>query len=385
MNSAKFIMDGYPFLEPKKGLSVVAGAIAKSLVELDPKLAIEILTPPGVNLDGSELVNNRILQKTLNFRRSRINYIDRLNWTNRVGKFQRSNGDQCIFFPYANNAGNKSENIIIIPDIMMPSVVMRSWAPHSLKKYVFGKIRLWFIRAEVRRAAQAHDLIVHSEFIKRQVLEKLDVPENKVHVVSIAPQLGIEESDPISARHCLKQAGFEINRRFVFYVGGYAERKNISLLLEACKDVWKKSPDYFCVFAGGAANSEVIAAQNKYPKHILALPALNQKILNAFLNLCEFTLYPSRCEGFGLPIIEAAKCAKLCLCGDNTSQIELQPNPHFRIAADDLPNWIATIHFFWSNPEQAIKAGVECRTNGMRFNWASVAVRIYALYFKIRL
>ena len=101
---------------------------------------------------------------------------------------------------------------------------------------VFPNLRArFFFRAKKRMAVrQARVLLTVSEFSRRRLLEKLDIPLDRLRVVS-------EAADPIfrpwnlHARRSLARWGIPPQAKCLIYVGGFTPHKNLSMLLECCE------------------------------------------------------------------------------------------------------------------------------------------------------
>ncbi|MCU1359981.1 MAG: hypothetical protein JWN99_1270 [Ilumatobacteraceae bacterium] len=63
---------------------------------------------------------------------------------------------------------------------------------------------------------------------------------------------------------------------------------------------------------------------------------VSDSLLVALNQAAYLVIFPSRYEGFGLPVLEARRCGAAVICGDNSSLREVLPDPRARFdAADD--------------------------------------------------
>lgn len=62
---------------------------------------------------------------------------------------------------------------------------------------------------------------------------------------------------------------------------------------------------------------------------------VTEHLLVALNQAAHLVVFPSRYEGFGLPVLEARRCGAAVICGDNSSLREVQPDPRARFDADD--------------------------------------------------
>ena len=75
---------------------------------------------------------------------------------------------------------------------------------------------------------------------------------------------------------------------------------------------------------------------------LLVTGVVDDATLVALYQGARVVLYPSRYEGFGLPLLEARLCDAPAICGDNSSLREVVVDPEARFDADD-PAAIATV------------------------------------------
>ena len=107
-------------------------------------------------------------------------------------------------------------------------------------------------------------------------------------------------------------------------------RKNHKKLIEAFLKANKLKPELelSLTLVGNryAGNDEIprfveeIQAKNK---NIKWLKVVDDKTLKSLYEECDFTIYPSLIEGFGMPIIESLWCARPCICNNSGVMEEL--------------------------------------------------------------
>ena len=164
-----------------------------------------------------------------------------------------------------------------------------------------GSWRSAFFHAAARK--RAHRVITVSVHARDEIIALLNVSAKKMRVIP-------EAADPIFLRPISDEdrqrvrLRYAIHAPYLFYVGGWEERKNLPFLIQAFAAA--DLPGVKLVLAGGR-DLEREAMRNAYPLgdrlHLLGrvdendLPALYAEAL-AFV-------YPSKHEGFGLQLCEA--------------------------------------------------------------------------------
>jgi glycosyltransferase involved in cell wall biosynthesis len=165
-----------------------------------------------------------------------------------------------------------------------------------------------FARNAGASLAAADGILAISEFTRRSILERFPVPEEKIAVAPLGldplfagevPAAALEET---RRRHCLPE-------RFVLFVGAVEKRKNLVNLLEALARVRRAGEPVDLVLAGreGEASAEVGAAAERLGlgRAVRNLGYLPDTEIRDLYWLARLLVFPSLCEGFGLPLLEA--------------------------------------------------------------------------------
>jgi len=100
---------------------------------------------------------------------------------------------------------------------------------------------------------------------------------------------------------------------YVAFLGTIEPRKGLDVLLRAFERVAPRHPDLRLVVAGatGWGTGPVRAATDgmRHADRVVRLGYLDDDVVPALLRRATVVAYPSRAEGFGLPVLEALACA----------------------------------------------------------------------------
>jgi glycosyltransferase involved in cell wall biosynthesis len=113
------------------------------------------------------------------------------------------------------------------------------------------------------------------------------------------------------------------SRRVVLCVGSFDVRKNHLRLFEAANQLWDAGLDFELQLVGrstGALGYKVvpkIRMLQAMGRPLWWLKHVDDHALHRAYRECDFTVYPSLAEGFGLPILESLWHGKPCICGNN--------------------------------------------------------------------
>ncbi|HXF81970.1 MAG TPA: glycosyltransferase family 1 protein, partial [bacterium] len=180
------------------------------------------------------------------------------------------------------------------------------------------------VGAGVRRAAR---IITLSECSRRDLERLFPLARGKVRVIypgcdeRYRPVEDPQELARVRARWALPP-------RFVVYVGGLGQRKNLAGLLRAYAELVGAAPATPPLIVVGAATAFLprlqaqaqqlgIAERVRFPGYI---PTAE---MPAVLSAAELLVYPSFYEGFGLPVLEAMACGCPVVCSGTSSLPEV--------------------------------------------------------------
>lgn len=195
--------------------------------------------------------------------------------------------------------------------------------PEHFPRGVRGNINLILQKLALKNVDA---IICDSKTSKKDIIEKLSVPEDKIHVVYLAPAANFKKiSDQkrlltVSKRHNLP-------KNFALYVGDVNWSKNIPNLLKAIS-----KSDVSLVMVGNALVDESLTEVRQINKLIERLLIKNRVVrtgyvhendLVAVYNLASVTVVPSYYEGFGLPVLESMACGTQVVCSNVASLSEI--------------------------------------------------------------
>lgn len=159
-----------------------------------------------------------------------------------------------------------------------------------------------------RRACRCADRVIAvSEYTKQEIMHYYHTPENKIDVV-------YQGCDPVFSQEIEEgklqevKARYQLPDKFVLYVGSIEERKNLMLVAKAMAELNRRAAIH--VVAVGRRTAYVDQIQDFLKAqgidHLFHFyHQVPYADLPAFYKWASTFAYPSRIEGFGIPLLEA--------------------------------------------------------------------------------
>ena len=180
------------------------------------------------------------------------------------------------------------------------------------KKFrIFYKF-LWFSISKT-----AKHFFTVSEFSKNQIIKHLNFKRDNISIASN----GYEHLENIKSDNKI------IYSEYILFVGSFTDHKNFNLLVELYNKNPKKYPKL--IMAGGF-NKKVFNNTEINSKNIIFVQDFSDEVLVNLYKNCSAVIFPSKFEGFGIPLLECIYFNKPIICSDI---------PVFREIGNDYPNY----------------------------------------------
>lgn len=171
---------------------------------------------------------------------------------------------------------------------------------------------LRYYRDQIRWAVlHADHIFAQTETTKREIVEMLDVPPEKitVHLLGVNPSFHVLPESEIQAT----LAPYHLPTQYLLFVSTIEPRKNIPGLLRAYAQLRATHPDVPPLVIGGQrgwfADQELAPiAELGLTEHVRLFEDVPFSVLPALYNGARLLVMPSFYEGFGMPAIEAMAC-----------------------------------------------------------------------------
>ena len=247
--------------------------------------------------------------------------------------------------------------------------------------WIDRKIYTWKFRQTIK---QADHIIAVSECTKRDILEFGKINPEKISVIyqSCNPKY-INQPTENDVEETRKK--YDLPKRYLLNVGTIEERKNLML---AVKSLRLLPEDIHLVAVGKqtkyADKIKKYAEKTGVSQRLHLLSGVTDDELNVIYKKAEVFVYPSRYEGFGIPIIEAIFCG-LPVVACTGSCLEEAGGPScLYVNPDDTEAMAKSIMQLLDNEEERRERIISSMEYVQKYKGTNIANAVFEVYERLR-
>jgi glycosyltransferase involved in cell wall biosynthesis len=278
-------------------------------------------------------------------------------------------------------------SVAVPPPPRVPLVVTVHDAAPVLFPEAFSKRAQRWHQAALQATARRADLVITvSQAAADEIAAHSPIPADRIRVVAngaAPPRIEPEERRAIVAARGLD------DREFVLWVGSLEPRKGVGTLVAAMAELKHRRParDTLLVLAGfeGWLTEGLID-----PSHRQALgPALRQlgplgeRELWALYGAATVFAFPSRHEGFGLPIIEAMSQGVPVIASDIAAGREVAGGAARLVDPEDVKGWADALGELLDDPQERSRLAERGRARSQEFTVERMAAGTRDVYLEV--
>lgn len=253
-------------------------------------------------------------------------------------------------------------------------------------EYLTAESRRYYLEQISWAVAKADHISADSHHTRRDLLERLNVPPEKVTTVHLAANpVYTRPVSPAQVEAIL--AEYNLPRGFLLFVGTLEPRKNIPTLLKAYARLRPRLADIPLVLVGGKGwlYEEIFATIDELGlrPHVRHLTNVSDEKLAGLYAAASLLALPSHYEGFGLPPLEALHQGCPVITSNRGSLPEIVGEAGLLLHADDVDAWTEAMDRVLHDAplrQTMIQAGYE---QAQKFKWENAAAQTLAIYQKV--
>lgn len=271
----------------------------------------------------------------------------------------------------------------------LPSVLTFHDMQHEYFPEYFSRRALQARKALWRPSAeQATRIVAISGYAKSTLVERYQIDPDKIDVVYNGYDRRFAVIDD-HARLAAVKSRYNLDRPFIYYPAASWPHKNHMNLLAALRLMVERFGfDGRLVLSGIAmqGHDRVLAGIDRLGlrDNVKLLGYLPQEDLPSLYNLARVMAFPSRHEGFGIPLLEAMACGCPVACSNVTSIPEVAGSAALTFDPDSVEEIAEALWTLWS--DETLRADLAARglERVKEFSWGNMARQTVQVYERIR-
>lgn len=269
----------------------------------------------------------------------------------------------------------------------LPSVV----TVHDLGYEHFPNAHPWRERAYLRWSTQRHArvatrIIADSQATKDDLVRLYGADPARVHVVYLAPDAALApERDPARVARARQSYGLPEDAEYILHIGTLQPRKNLARLIEAFARVRQQLPErsLYLVLAGSPGHDSQLLYEKPrslgIEEFVRFTGFARVHDIPGLYSGARCYVFPSLCEGFGFPVLEAQTCETPLLCANASSLPEVAGEGALYFDPLDIEAIAAALIRILTEPDLRTDLVTRGKANLARFSWARTAADTLAV------
>jgi glycosyltransferase involved in cell wall biosynthesis len=237
------------------------------------------------------------------------------------------------------------------------------------RDFLKQKLKWKFLYRRLARKADMFHTVSH--FSAERLSHFFPQIASRIRVVHNAVTPHFFEPVPQGGRDYLSQNGFT-RQRYILVPGGLHFRKNAELILEGCALLMARFPELVIAIVNHSNPAYVERAKSLGP-NLRILGFVEDSALHALYTEAAVVWFPSRYEGFGLPVVEAMACGAAVVASNSSSLPEIAGDAALLVDPADPAAHARAIEMLLTDDSAARQFSAAGRVRASMFTWESSA------------
>lgn len=229
----------------------------------------------------------------------------------------------------------------------------------------------------------ASDLVLsisnHSKLDYQGWIHDHFMPEPKIEVIELGSTITKYDIAQVS-----KDVKLLAQSKYILFVSTIERRKNHETIVKAIQYLIDQKSEYIpkVVFVGmkGWGVDDFFndfELNTRVHPYISLHHGVNDDDLSYLYEKCEFFIYPSFYEGWGLPIAEGLQYGKFGLSSNTSSMPEVGKDLLDYLYPFDVVGWAKGIEYYIKNKDELIKRENNVKENFVEYTWESFSNKVF--------
>ncbi|MEI7593245.1 MAG: glycosyltransferase family 1 protein [Actinomycetes bacterium] len=247
----------------------------------------------------------------------------------------------------------------------------------------FSFVKRGYLGAAVPGSVRHAEVVVTlSQFVRRDVVDRLDIADEQILIVppGIDPPYVVDER---MISHTRRRHGLGQRPIFLYPAITYPHKNHVTLV-RAFSRLARANPEPLLVLTGGEAQAEgELRGEIErlgLGRRVIRTGRIPAGELDAMLATATALTFPSRYEGFGLPVLEAMNRGVPVIASSVTALPEVIGDSGLLIDPDDLEGWSDAMALLLADPTRAQQLVIRGHDRAARFSWKASANALVTAY-----
>ena len=227
-------------------------------------------------------------------------------------------------------------------------------------------------------ARRAKAIITCSQNSKNEIAQYMDIPEERIHVC----HWGVDRT--LFYPHNAKPNRFTEGRPFFLSVSCDIGRKNTISVLRAYEEFIKNNPTHDLVLVWKNPPADILEkyTQDAFAQKIHFVSGLSNEELGDIYAEATATFFPSKYEGFGLPVLESMAAGTPIITCNNSSLGEVGGDAAIYVEPEDITAMAQWMECFEDKAIDINKLVAKSLAQADKFTWNACAEKTINVYKK---
>lgn len=227
----------------------------------------------------------------------------------------------------------------------------------------------------------ADHIITDAHYTAREITRTLGIAPHQITVIPLGVEAHFRPAS-VDAMNRIRER-YSLATPYLLYVGTLEQKKGTDTLLEAFAALAAHCPHQLVLVGKQPHYSEWITTlltNHGLTHRVRFIPYIPEEDLPTLYTAAEIFVFPSRHEGFGLPVLEAMACGAPVICSTAASLPEVAGEAALSVPPGERAALYGALRQLLHDPELRAQFRAKGLERARQFHWDAVARATLAVY-----